>query len=187
MTHPAKKFNYSFIQENDMPDTVDGEIRNLLCMCFPQDVTVYSYTRYWHGSAPAYSIICRAADRICIIGYIGVVIRQIACGQKQFTVAGIQNLVVHPRFQRKGIGTVLVKKAQFEALNRGISYGMLFCTQNLVKFYESMGWCVLKFPVMMENGSGEVLPVSDNDIPMVNVFTGISFPEGEVDLQGPDW
>lgn len=178
-------YSYETIEEQKMPGSIDVKIRALLCECFPEDVNVYSHTRYWHGSAPAYSLICLEKD--FLLGQAGVVVRQIVCNRQNLWVAGITNIVVHPRFRGRGLGKELMIKAQNEAVNRGISHGVLFCLSDLEKFYLLLGWHRHKSRVTMDDLSGNLVSIPENNIPMVKAFTDGSFPYGEIYLQGPDW
>lgn len=179
------EFSFAIIEEQEMPDAMDVKIRTLLCECFPADVNVYSHTRYWHNSAPAYSLICQEKD--FVLGQVGVVERQIVCNRKLFWVAGMENLVVHPRYRGRGVGKKLMIKAQNEAVKRRIPYGMLFCTPDVKKFYVSLAWYEHKSRVTMDALSGNSIPITVNDIPMVKVFSRGIFPSGEIYLRGPDW
>ena len=70
--------NITVIDETVMPSEVDRCVRELLCICFPSDVEVFSETRHWHGSAPEYSVVACRAGRA--LGHVGVVVRTILDG-----------------------------------------------------------------------------------------------------------
>src|SRR5687768_6473624 len=90
----TRTFALVVVEESLMPPTLDAAIRRLLCTCFPADETVFSNTRHWHGSAPAYSLVHVQSDHV--YGHVGVVVRTIRCGNRDVIVAGIQNLALHP-------------------------------------------------------------------------------------------
>jgi hypothetical protein len=102
------------IEENQMTPATDAAIRELLCICFPLDINVFSQTRYWHGSAPAYSLIQEQNGQV--LGHVGIVVRLVRCGNAPALVAGIQNLAVRPELRGFGTGRQLVVESMNEAL-----------------------------------------------------------------------
>ncbi len=159
-----------------LPEEVDSAVRDLLCECFPSDREVFSHTRYWHGSVPTYSLVYREHNRL--IGYIGVVVREIKVNNVFITIAGIQNLAVSAKLRSKGVGRQLMIEAMNEALGHDIQYGLLFCIPELEHFYASLGWIKTREKVMMA------------DVKNITMFKELAdgkFPRGNIDIQGRDW
>jgi GNAT superfamily N-acetyltransferase len=172
-------------EESDLPPGLDQDIRDLLCLCFPPDVPVFSQSRYWHGTAPEFSFYRREAGKIT--GHVGIVRRTIRAGSSQITIAGVQNLAVAPNRRKSGLGALLMIRALAEARRRGIAFGLLFCVPGLGRFYSSLGWKIQERAFFMANESGIQERIPDKNIGMTLTLSSEPFPPGEVDLQGRDW
>ncbi len=159
-----------------LPENVDSAVRDLLCECFPSDREVFSHTRYWHGSAPVYSLVYREHNRVA--GYVGIVVRKIKVDNVFVTIAGIQSLAVSGKLRGKGVGRQLMIEAINEAVKRDIYYGLLFCVPELERFYASLGWIKTSEKVMMADA---------RNITMFKELAEEKFPNGDIDLQGRDW
>ncbi|HEB29536.1 MAG TPA: GNAT family N-acetyltransferase [Spirochaetes bacterium] len=181
----SRKYSFVLVEEKEMQDPMDRDIRALLCECYPEDAGVYSQTRSWHGSSPVFSLVC--VKKSVLAGYVGIVIREVARDSELLIVAGIQNLAVLFRFRGGGVGKEMVLRAQDEAERRGLLYGMLFCTPGLESFYVSMGWSRTAYRVTMDDLKGCLTPLPASLIPMVKVFGAGSFPPGDIYLRGPEW
>ena len=166
-------------------ENVDSAVRDLLCECFPSDREIFSHTRYWHGSAPAYSLVYREHNRLA--GHIGVVVRKIKVNNVFVTIAGIQNLAVSGKLRGKGVGRQLMIEAMDEAVKRGIHYGLLFCIPELAHFYVSLRWIKTSEKIMMVDAHCQSVPIPMKNITMFKELAEEKFPCGHIDLQGRDW
>lgn len=178
-------FPFEVLEEALMPPPLDAAIRDLLCTCFPADENVFRVTRHWHGSAPAYSLVHRQGAEV--YGHVGVVARTIRCGSHHVTVAGVQNVAVHPAFRGRGLGPKLMSGAMEEARRRGIDFGLLFCVPALERYYKSIGWHSVSEPATMMDEHGFRVLTSEKNICMTFPLKGVSLPRGNIDLQGRDW
>jgi ribosomal protein S18 acetylase RimI-like enzyme len=177
---------YTVIPEPGMPPHVDAAIRDLLCRCFPPDVPVFSQTRCWHGSSPAWSVVATDAGGR-VVGHVGVVVRTVRVGDARPTVAGIQNLAVAPELRGAGVGLELMTRAMAEASRRGIAHGLLFCVPKLGKYYQAQGWTVRDVETRMDFNGAVNVPIPGKNICMTIGLAGVPFPEGNIHLAGPDW
>jgi len=69
----------------------------------------------------------------------------IACGRLQDNGKGsgqIRYMAVHPDFQGKGLGKLIVEKLEEEAKRLGLENIELQARENAVKFYESQGYTI---------------------------------------------
>ena len=185
METESRKYSFVLVEEKDMPDQMDRDIRTLLCECYPEDTDVYSQARPWHGSSPVFSLIC--VKERGLAGYVGMVFREVTCDSELLIVAGIQNLAVLPAFRGGCVGKELVLRAQDEAERRGLLHGMLFCTPDLESYYVSMGWNGPAYRVTMNDLTGCLTPLPAGLIPMVKLFGAGIFPPGDIYLNGPEW
>ena len=173
------------VEESNLSPDLDRAIRDLLCLCFPPDVPVFSQTRYWHGTAPEYSFFRREAG--LVTGHVGIVRRTIRIGSRQVTIAGVQNLAVSPDRRQTGLGALLMIRALNEARRRGIDFGLLFCVPGLARFYTSLGWQIQNRLFFWADENGGRVPIPEKNIGMALNLGPDPFPAGDVDLQGRDW
>jgi len=173
------------IEEPDMHREVDAAIRRLLCECFPPDVEEFSKSRHWHGSAPAYTLICRQGSEL--VGHVGVVVRSIRCGSVQADIAGIQSLAVSSRTRGTMLAWALMRGAMREAGKRGVPFGLLFCVPTLERLYAAMKWKRIDVTATMRDEKGRAVPIPGNNIAMILKLAHRPFPAGDIDLQGADW
>jgi predicted N-acetyltransferase YhbS len=146
---------------------------------------IFSKTRHWHGSAPAYSLVHQRNRQA--LGHVGIVVRTVMAGGTPVKVAGIQNLAVRPNRRGTGLGAKLIAAAMDEARRRGISQGLLFCAPTLEKFYKALGWATVPASVIMLDEQGRRVPIPGKNICMVKPLSVTPFPPGVIDLHGADW
>jgi len=175
----------NLIDEKQMTPDKDAAIRQLLCACFPEDVAVFSQTRYWHGSGPEFSLTEESQGNV--VGHIGIVVREVNCGGNPLRIAGVQNLAVAPKLRGTGLGGQLVSQSMAEAKRRGLKYGLLFCIPELRKFYGSLDWFTLDVDVTMRDEQGAKAALPAKNICMATCLDSAAFPHGDIDLQGADW
>ena len=172
------------IDEETISPARDAEIKQMLFEAFPDGVESFTETRHWHGSAPLYSVVGRRGGRM--VGNVGIVVRDVACGGRIVRVAGIQNLGVVPPVRGANLGGALLAEAMDEARRRGIDFGLLFCVPQLERYYSSNGWRLIDVPVIMQY-QGQTCPIPGKNITMACELTDELFPAGEIDLRGADW
>jgi len=174
------------VDETAVSPDLDREIRQFLCVCFPADVSPFSESRHWHGSAPAYSVICRD-DRPGLAGHVGVIVRDIRVGAERCRIFGIQNMAVSPDRRGTPVGRRLMQAVLGEARRRGIVHGVLFCVPELERYYARAGWRRREGDVRMDYAGGHDIPIPGKNICMVHEPGDSPFPAGDIHLQGADW
>jgi predicted N-acetyltransferase YhbS len=176
---------FSIIDESRMPPATDRAVKELL-VCFPADAAVFSVTRYWHGSLPAYSVI-HCSDAGVLDGNIAIVIRDIQVGAQAVRIAGVQNMAVRPGTRGGGVGAGLMERAMAEAWCRGVPFGLLFCVPELAKYYGRYGWKQREVAVTMDYHGETGIPIPGKNICMTLDLGKSEFPGGDVHLGGADW
>ena len=173
------------IFEGDMTADLDARIKDCLCACFPPDRAVFSVTRAWHGTFPAWSLVEEEGGRV--IGQIGIVLREIRAGGIPVMVAGIQNVAVLPDARGTGLGRRLMEAAMDAAAADGVAFGLLFCVPKLGPYYGAQGWKVNPVEARMDFEGRLAVPIPGKNICMVRELAGPVFPSGDIDLRGADW
>ena len=174
------------VDESDIAPALDAAIRDSLCICFPPDRQVYSQTRAWHGSRPAWSVVVECEN--IVVAHAGIVEREILAGTEGIWVAGVQNVFVLPAYRGRGLFRQVMVAAMQEAQRRGLELGLLFCTPELSPKYARLGWQVLErctFTRIDEHGLPQPLPAKN--LAMVYPLCRTAVPSGHWHLQGNDW
>ena len=171
------------IDEHDLQPADDQQIRELLCLCFPDWAEIFHEHRLWHNTPPIYSAIVREKGQI--IGHIAVVVRTITTTWNfRYNVASIQGVCVSPDKRRTGLSRRLLQETMREAVRREFAFAILYCNEVLVPFYTSQGWKLADDSVVMWNNRD--LPISmRSNCPMYYELTDAPFPEGPLDVHSP--
>jgi len=180
---PVEIVDVEIIDENDIQPDDDRQIRELLCLCFPDWAEIFRQHRRWHDTSPIYSVIIREEGKI--IGHIAVVVRTLTTTWNfRYNVASIQGVCVSPDKRRVGVSRKLLQKAMQEAVRREFLFALLYCKEFLVPFYASQGWNLADDSVVMWNSRD--LPISmRSNCPMYLELTETPFPEGPLDVHSP--
>jgi GNAT superfamily N-acetyltransferase len=173
------------VDETQMPAALDAEIRRGLCVCFPPDVPIFSLSRAWHGSLPAYSVALDEGP--VVLAHVGVVDRVIRVGQTPLRVAGVQNVYVLPEGRGRGLARAVMVEAMHEAGRRAFDTGLLFCVPKLEKVYADCGWQSLGPREVVRVEDGREIPIPAKNIAMFYALSVADFPDGLIHLCGNDW
>jgi predicted acetyltransferase len=178
--------NVLIIEEKTITDEMDAGIRRSLCDSFPKEREVFSKTRAWHDSSPAWSVVLDENSRV--LAHVGIIDRIIKVGGENFHIAGIQNVFVIPEYRGKGLSDTVMTTAMRDASNRNYDFGLLFCIPELEKVYAKTGWLKI-FPgsVSRVDENGDEMPLPEKNITMYFPLRVVSFPAGKIHLQGNDW
>lgn len=174
------------VDEREMDPALDRAIKDSMCECWPEFRDVFSRTRAWHGSHPAYSVAIEDEGRVT--AHVSVHVRAVRVGDEQVTVAGIMNVIVVPDRRGRGLSAQVMGPAMDEALRRGLDFGLLFCAPEIEKVYASCGWQTVptvEVTRIDENGNECGLPGAN--IAMVHPLKRADFPVGPIHLMGNDW
>ena len=181
-----KNMQQLIAEDADINPELDAQIKQGLCCCFPNYQNVFSQTRTWNGSTPAWSVIMIQQQQIA--AYLSVVDRLIRVNDEQVRIAGIGNLFVMPAHRKTHLSTQLLDIVAKESHKRGYDYGLLFCEPEIQNVYARCGWRMLVGQTIIRvNESGCDTPLPKNDIGMYYPLTRTDFPEGLIHLQGNNW
>jgi predicted N-acetyltransferase YhbS len=173
------------VPESRLSAVLDARIKSTLVACFPKDAAVFSRTRAWHGSAPAFSAI--AAAGALVVGHVGVVERTIRVGDTPLRVGGVQNVAVLPASRGQGLMRRMLEASMEEARRRGYDAGLLFTGPELLAAYGRCGWIGLgERPVVRVDESGQELRFTATSTMWIPLARD-NFPAGLVHLNGNDW
>jgi nodulation protein A len=174
------------IDEDQITSGLDREIKDGLCRCFPPDVEVFSKSRAWHGSSPAFTVIGLEAGKI--VAHVGIVDRTIRVADVLIRVAGIQNVFVLPEWQKRSLSAEVMNSAMAEASRHGFDCGLLYCIPELEKVYCRCGWQrIADRDITRIDENNQELPIPGKNIAMFYPLQLTTFPDGAIHLCGNDW
>jgi len=180
------KIVITVVPENQMDERLDAEIRRGLCVCFPADVDVFSKTRAWHGSGPAWSVMIEEGP--VVIAHLGAVERTVEVDGELVRAAGLQNVYVLPDRRGKGYVDQLLAAAMEEAGRRRYDCGLLFCVPELEKVYARCGWKAMEgIEVMRMDEQGQDTPLPGRNVAMYYPLARRELSGRRIHLRGNDW
>lgn len=120
-----------------------------------------------------------------LVGHVGLLRHTVSVGGRPVTVAGVGGVVTVPEAQGRGHAQRGMRHAaEFFCREWGVEFGLLFCRDALVAFYQRLGWQLVEGPVEIEQPGG---PVESSMNVMVLPCDGRAWPAGEVRLQSFPW
>ena len=120
-----------------------------------------------------------------LVGHVGLLRHTVSAGGRSVEVAGVGGVVTVPEAQGRGYAQHGMRvAAEFYCREWGVEFGLLFCRDALVPFYERLGWRPVEAPVEVEQEGG---PVVCSLNVMVLPCGGREWPEGRVSLQSFPW
>lgn len=119
------------------------------------------------------------------VSHVGILWRTVSVQGQALRVGGIGSVCTHPDFLRRGYAHRLMGTAHdFMVREKRCEFAMLFCAQRTVSLYQDLGYAVIDSPLWMDQPNGRRLFDSPK---MVLPLTNLSWPEGEIDIQGLPW
>jgi GNAT superfamily N-acetyltransferase len=147
---------------------------------------IFSLTRAWHGSHPAWSVLVEHGDSV--VAHVGVVERQILVGRERVGIAGVQNAFVLPEHRGQGLFGQIMSAVLHEPRRRGLEFGLLFCTPEIGAKYALQGWRLLDDRTVTRlDEEGREQPLPAKNVTMYYPLAGHDLPPGDLHLQGNDW
>jgi len=173
------------ILESDVDVRTDQLIRDGLCICFPEDTSVYSKTRAWNGYDPAINAVIERRGKV--IAHAAAIDKNIIVGSRNLRVAGIMNVYVLFRYRKRGLAGRVVDAALHEAALQGYDLGLLFCKAWLETVYAKLGWKKITDRAITRVVEGRELPMREHIVSMYYPIRLEELPPGDIHLQGNEW
>ena len=173
------------IDEKHISSQLDKAIREMLVMCFPNDIEHFRRLSWWRSTA-VYRVLGKN-DKDSIVAHTALVERIITVGPAllKMRVLGIQSFCVLSDYRGTGLSNNMMSVVIGEGSKRGFDAGLLFCREKLVKVYADMGWKKIDTAVYTTNDTkGKTV------MPGFTMFYPLrikQLPPGNIDLNGPDW
>lgn len=132
---------------------------------------------------PTYSFV--ATEGEFLVASVNLVAREVLWGKLKVDAAGVNNLVTHKKYRGRGHGRELMEMAmRFAFASMGAKAGILFCADDLVPFYASLGWKRTDAKVLFNQPSGQCYWTSNRM--WIAESSAITEPQ-QIDLGGLPW
>ena len=174
------------VPEAQVEPDLDARIKEGLCVCFPPDAEVFSKTRCWHGSGPAWSVLIEHDGKV--IAHVGIVDRTIRLDGEPVRVAGVQNVFVRPEHRGRRLSAQVLNAAMTHAHELRFDCGLLFCGNQTEKIYSRCGWRTLAVDqILRADESGGETPWALEGLVMFFPLRRKDLHAGRISLQGQEW
>jgi len=118
--------------------------------------------------------------------HVGILKHTVSAGGQAVVVGGVGGVVTVPEAQGHGYAQRLMRHAAaYMCEELGVEFGFLFCRDQLVAFYERLGWRLVTGPVEVEQEAGPLVPPFN--VMVLPCGEGREWPEGKVKLKSLPW
>ena len=130
------------------PSTVEA-LKRLFDAAFEGD---FSPEDWEHARGGLHLLAERDGD---VIGHVALVQRSLVCDRRPLRVGYVEGFAVHPRHQRRGVGSALMARLE-QALLRSFEMGALSATESSASLYAQRGWLLWRGPLFAFGPEGVV-------------------------------
>ena len=118
--------------------------------------------------------------------------RSIRTPAEEFVVGGIGNVCSHTRFRGAGAARrCMIAIAEYLTTGGKVDFGMLFCYKSLREYYARLEWQIVRNAIAYVDRDGERKVSEGGTHSHTMIYPGRraveDWPDGEIDLNGPDW
>jgi len=146
----------------------------------------------WPWDAPERDFEWSVPDWRVLVWAEGRVVSQVAILERVGRVAGqpvrlggIGNVIALPAWRGRGFTSRAMRRAAaFMCQELGVEFGLLVCEEDVVSFYERLGWQVVEGPLTFDQPGGKATWPA---VAMVLPCGEKGWPEGMIDLCGKPW
>lgn len=123
-----------------------------------------------------------------LVSALELICREVTINGQSTMMGGVGGVMTLPEFRKKGYASAAMRAAnEFIQQKMDVPYALLVTGSELIPFYGSLGWQVIKNRVFYWQPDGKRYAFSDQTAIMVYVCGDNPFPEGEIDLNGLPW
>ena len=91
------------------------------------------------------------------IGHAGFLPIEVEADGTRIPGVGLGGVMVHPAFRGRRIGETLVRETTARMASTGRLFGLLFCRDVRLRFYERMGWQQVRGEVVVDQEGGPIV------------------------------
>ena len=151
---------------------------------YPPEVVETLPGRLFTWASPQWSVLLWEKDQL--VSRVGLLVREILSNGAPKVIGGIGGVATHPDKQGQGFASQGMREAakRFDA-ELNVSYALLFCQPDLVKFYNQLMWKPFEGVVLVEQPEGRI-EFSANGAMVLDVKEQAPL-DGVLDLNGLPW
>ncbi|MGL5362701.1 MAG: GNAT family N-acetyltransferase [Bosea sp. (in: a-proteobacteria)] len=172
------------IEIRDGPES-KAEVGQLFASVYPEHILE---SMVWRkiASASASSRVVMLDVNNDIVAAAGLIFRNGLIDQCAVKIAGVGGAMVSPELQRQGHGKTVMRAAHdFLRSMPDIQFGLLFCEQHNIAFYEGLGWQRFSGEVQVGQPAGKIVY---NIMETMTFGLAATAPiSGSIDLCGRPW
>lgn len=170
----SEEFKFEYFSFGELPSSW----RQRLYLSAQREFGTVPIVRQHVWAEPNWTLVALRGESL--VGSVHLVERKATFDQRPILLAGIHNLIVEPGERNNGVGARLMKEAiTFAFEKRGVEALLLFCADQLVSFYERMGFLKVTCAVWIEQPMGKKRWESN-----CLVLSRLPPPQIEIDLCG---
>lgn len=134
-------------------------------------------------SDPDWCVLVRHQEQA--VTHLAIIERTATAGGQQVKLGGIGGVMTPVAWQGRGFaGKAMRRSAEFMRDELGVDFGLLLCSESLVRYYARLGWQHVAGPLVFDQSFGKE---TWDEEAMVLPCTEQTWPEGVIDLCGPPW
>ena len=161
----------------DLSQSEQDEVYQLLTVIFEADISQWIWTQ------EDYRLLVRVDNRI--LAHIAIIERTCLVNNQPVKVGGVGGVGTHPEWRSRGLASLAMRKtADFLKNQLKVEYGVLFCANEMVPYYQRLGWRRIDAPVTFEHH--RIRMQSDSPV-MYLPCEKPYWPAGDVDVCGMPW
>lgn len=119
-----------------------------------------------------------------VASFYNIILREVSIDNLKLNVAGINNVLTPGKYRGKGYSTKTLKETEtfiFDELK--VDLGLLFCADDLVPFYQRLGWFMVDCPVYFDQPGGKKVWTVNTML----LTRGLVLTPEIIDLNGWPW
>jgi len=128
-----------FVAESELSTDDHAAISALLVAAFPEHADAFRNAS-WYGGRPDHRLWLEDSDGT-LMAHLDFECRLIGVGDREVLVAGVGEVATHPQQQGRGLGRRLMAELRrVLTAETPVGFGYLGCREEVVGFYERVGW-----------------------------------------------
>lgn len=153
------------------------EVLRLLTLVFEADISG------WTWSQDDWRLLVRMDNSL--VSHVAIVERACLVNGQPVKVSGVGGVGTHPEWRGQGLASLAMRQAADFLINQlKVDFGVLFCGNEMVPYYQRLGWRMIDAPVFFDQPSGKM----QSDCPVMYLpGTKPYWPWGDVDICGYPW
>ena len=176
------------VAECDLTAQDHAAISALLVAAFPEHAATFASSS-WYAARPDHRLWLHQPDG-AVVAHLDFERRRIGVGDDEVLVAGVGEVAVHPLWRGLGLGAALMERLRgVLRTDLPVDFAYLGCREEVVGFYERVGWHRIRHRVReVDPETGRWTVSEDPTLIMPATEPLDRWPrEGLIDLRGMWW